>query len=273
MDFRGEKRQLALITGGSSGIGLAMAHEMVRRNYDLLLVSNQEAKLAEVKSEIEETYSVHCLTLYKDLSEKNAAQEVYDYCEKENLVVDVLINNAGMLIFSEMTAVAVPRMNTILQLHMVTPTLLCRLFGAEMKKRKAGYILNVSSISAVMPYPGISLYGPSKTYMRYFTRALRTEMKIYGVKVTCLLPGATETGLYDPNRVNLKLAKRLGIMQTADFVAGKAIRALFKNKASCIPGIINKLTVWFLPLVPSSVIYLIHKKTNLIKKGSDALDG
>ena len=142
----------------------------------------------------------------------------------------------------------------------------------EMKKMEKGYILNVSSISSVMPYPGISLYGPTKTFMRYFTRAFRSEMKIYNVHVTCLLPGATETGLYDPNKVNLKLAKRTGIMQTADFVSNKAINALFKNKAECIPGIINKLTVWFLPILPSWLIFQIHKNTNLIQKGNQVLD-
>ena len=97
-------------------------------------------------------------------------------------------------------------------------------------------------------------------------------MKIYNVHVTCLPPGATETGLYDPNKVNLKLAKRTGIMQTSEFVSNKAINALFKNKAECIPGIINKLTVWFLPLLPSWLIFQIHKNTNLIQKGNQALD-
>jgi short-subunit dehydrogenase len=77
--------------------------------------------------------------------------------------------------------------------------------------------------------------------MRYFSHALRSEMKLYNVNVTCLIPGATETGLYDPNRVNLTLAKELGVMQTADVVAKKGIDAMFKNKAECIPGWLNKL--------------------------------
>ncbi|HRP54211.1 MAG TPA: hypothetical protein PLI97_11985, partial [Fluviicola sp.] len=69
-----------------------------------------------------------------------------------------------------------------------------------------------------------------------------------------------------------KLAKRLGIMQTANFVAKKAINALLKNRKECIPGVINKLTVFFLPIVPSWIIYQIHKRTGIIKKGSQALD-
>ncbi|HPB53557.1 MAG TPA: SDR family NAD(P)-dependent oxidoreductase [Saprospiraceae bacterium] len=266
-------RQRALITGGSSGIGLAIGKELARRGYDLLLVSNQEARLAEVKLQIENEYGVDCSTIYIDLVDSLSAEKLFEYCASNKLKVDILVNNAGMLIFSEMISVGSERINAILGLHIHTPTMLCRLFGDKMKMRRDGHILNISSISSVMPYPGISLYGPSKTYMRYFSRAFRGEMKLYDVKVTCLLPGATETGLYDPRRVNLKLAKRLGIMQSPEFVARKAVNALFKNKQECIPGLINKLAVFFLPLIPSGIIYWIHRNTDLVKKGNEALEG
>ncbi|HNS42320.1 MAG TPA: SDR family NAD(P)-dependent oxidoreductase [Taishania sp.] len=267
-----KKTTYALVTGASSGIGLKIANTLALKKYNLLLVSNQNEELQKVGFEISQTHQVECKTLCLDLANTAAAQEIFNYCEQQQISIEVLVNNAGMLVFSEVTATDKTKVNTILQLHMCTPTLLCRLFGEEMKKMKKGYILNVSSISSVMPYPGISLYGPTKTFMRYFTRAFRSEMKIYNVHVTCLLPGATETGLYDPNKVNLKLAKRTGIMQTSEFVSNKAINALFKNKAECIPGIINKLTVWFLPLLPSWLIFQIHKNTNLIQKGNQALD-
>lgn len=272
MTSNSKNRPFAIITGGTSGIGLEMARILAKKGYDLFIVSNQEEQLGEVKAELENNYGVSCFTLNLDLSHPNSAQILYNHCKENNWVIDVLINNAGMLVFSEVIATNTKRVETILQLHINTPSLLCHYFGEDMRNRGKGNILNVSSISSVMPYPGISLYGPSKTYMRYFTRAFRTEMKIYDVNVTCLLPGATETGLYDPKRINLKLAKRLGIMQTANHVAEKAIKALFKNKAECIPGIINKLTVWFLPLLPNWLIFQIHKRSGLIKKGSQALD-
>lgn len=107
--------------------------------------------------------------------------------------------------------------------------------------------------------------------MRYFSRALRSEMKLYNVNVTCLIPGATETGLYDPNRVNLTLAKQLGVMHTADVVAKKAIDAMFKNKAECIPGWLNKLTVASLPWIPSFVIEMINRHSTILQKGNKAL--
>lgn len=264
-------KNIAIVTGGSSGIGLAMSMELASKGYNLFVISNQQEQLKDTKTLVEEKHKVICHILYKDLTDPNSAKEIFEYCKDQQFEVEILVNNAGMLIFSESMATPAPRINALLQLHINTPTMLCRYFAEEMKTKKKGRILNVSSISAVMPYPGISLYGPSKTYMRYFTRALRHELRIYGVGVTCLLPGATETGLYDPNRINLKLAKRLGIMQTSEYVAKKAVKRLLKNKAECIPGIINKLTVCTLPLLPKWVIYQIHKRTGLIKKGSEAL--
>ncbi|MDR0803056.1 SDR family NAD(P)-dependent oxidoreductase [Fluviicola sp.] len=263
---------LALITGGSSGIGFAMAKELARKKKNLLLVSNQEKELQQCKQTLEKNFNVQCFTLYKDLTEQNAAQDIFDYCKQHKFEIDILINNAGMLVFSEVVSTGIKRVNAILQLHIYTPTMLCRLFGEEMKHKRRGLILNVSSVSAVMPYPGISLYGPTKTYMRYFTRAFRSEMKIYNVTVTCLIPGATITALYDPNKINLQLAKKLGIMKEAESVAKSAVSALYKNKAKIIPGTLNKLTIWFMPLIPSWVIYQIHKRTSLIKKGHEALD-
>jgi short-subunit dehydrogenase len=205
-----------LVTGGSSGIGWAIAKELAKRGFQLLLVSNQEEELAQCKAKIEQQFSVACYTLFRDLTTPTAAQEIFDFCTEKKWEILVLINNAGMLVFSETISTPIAKINAILKLHVYTPTMLCRLFGEQFEHQKKGWILNVSSISAVMPYPGISMYGPTKTYMRYFTRAFRSEMKRYKVYVTCLLPGATETGLYDPNRINLSLAKKIGVIVSCD---------------------------------------------------------
>lgn len=264
--------QLALITGGTSGIGRALADVFAERGFNLLLVSNQADALPECKQQIEDRFpAISCMVYYADLSNQHSAAELYRHCTDNNLQVDVLVNNAGILLFSEVAGAGPERIQTILNLHMHTPVLLCRYFGAEMKERKSGYILNVSSISSVMPFPGISLYGPTKTFMRYFSRALRAEMRIYGVQVCCLIPGATQTGLYDPAKVNLSLARKLGVMQSSEYVAKKALRALLYKRAECIPGILNKLTVFAVPLIPPALIYLLHKHTNLLQKGNQSL--
>jgi len=262
-----DKGHIALITGGSSGIGLAIAHELAIRGYSPLLVSNQREELAVCRAELEELYKLKCYTLYLDLSDESAAARIFDYTKEQGMVVEVVVNNAGFMIFSEVTEAPIEKLQSILQVHMVTPTKICKLFGKEMKERRSGYILNTSSISSVMPYPGISLYGPSKTYMRYFTRALRSEMQEYGVQVTCLIPGATATPLHDAEKVNRRLYKRLHVMHSAEYVAARAVRALFRNKAECVPGFLNKLIMLVVPLVPTWLIELINHRTSWLKKG------
>ena len=107
------------------------------------------------------------------------------------------------MVYGEVTSIELKRVNDILNLHMNTPAKLCRLFGENMVKNQKGYILNVSSISSIMAYPLISLYGPTKTFLRHFSKALRIEMKRNNVNVTCVLPGATATALYDKKVINL----------------------------------------------------------------------
>jgi len=251
----------ALITGASSGLGWNLSDELAGRGYNLIAVSNQPDKLEELKKELEETHNITVITVNMDLAKENAAMSLFDYCGENNYHVDILVNNAGILIYGEVLTVEHSRAQSILNLHMTTPALLCRLFGEHMIKRGKGYILNVSSISAVMPYPTISLYGPTKSFIRNFSRALRTEMKPIGVRVTCLLPGAMDTGLLKEYNTKLRLAKRMRIVKHPQKVARAGIKALFRNRSECVPGLLNKLTIWLLPCVPQFFIGLIYRRS------------
>lgn len=250
----------AVVTGASSGIGWHISRELAEKGYSLVAISNQAEQLNNLKSELEEAYQIDVQTLVCDLSETGAAGSVFDFCQQNELQVEVLVNNAGILIYGEFVDVDIILTRTILQLHMNTPVMLCRLFGELMAKNHMGYILNVSSISSVMPYPTISLYGPTKTFLRKFTRALRSELQGTGVRVLCLLPGATATGLYDTMDINLPLAMRLGIMKKPEVVAKAGVKALFKNRAECTPGLLNKFVIRIMPLIPNSLIGLIYRK-------------
>jgi short-subunit dehydrogenase len=257
------REKYALITGASSGIGLHFAEALAKKGYSLVAASNQPAQLDDLRKRLEETYSVNIITINIDLAQENSAQHVFDFCNEKNLIIEVLINNAGILVFGEVAGIEYASIKSILTLHVLTPALLCRLFGEGMIRREKGFILNVSSISAVMPYPHISLYGPSKAFLRSFTRALRTEMKSKGVNVTSLIPGATETALYDTGNLNTPLLIKLGIMKKPDVVANAGIKALFGNHAECIPGFLNKFLVVLLPLVPHFIISLLNRRVRL----------
>ncbi|MFN8308583.1 MAG: SDR family NAD(P)-dependent oxidoreductase [Chitinophagales bacterium] len=257
----------ALVTGASSGIGRAIAEKLAQLHWNLFLVSNQLIPLQETAKSFQDLYGVACIAHEADLTCDDAVIDILNCLKTQQIEIEFLVNNAGMLLFAEVVAANAVKRNQILKLHVNAPVALCAAIGEGMKGRRSGYILNVSSISAVMPYPGISLYGPTKTFMRYFTRALRSEMAGYQVRVTCLIPGATATALYDPEKIDLGLAKRFRIMQTPEFVAQKAVAATIKNQSECIPGILNRLTVWLVPLIPHGLIIWIKNHTKLFDIG------
>lgn len=249
----------AVVTGASSGIGWHIAGELAARGYGIVAVSNQPSALRDLKSALEEKNQVDILTLELDLATHDAASQLHKFCMEQKLKVEVLVNNAGMMHYGEVVNAREDLVRSMLNLHMHTPVMLCRLFGKSMYEDQHGYILNVSSISAVMPFPKISLYGPTKGFLRKFTRALRHEMKPFGVHVTCLVPGATDTALYDTSRINVSLAIRLRIMKQAEDVARIGIKALYRNRPVRIPGTVNKLVVFLFPLIPDFFIAWIYK--------------
>jgi uncharacterized protein len=261
-----KNEKYAVVTGASSGIGWHICNELAQRGYSLVAVSNQPLKLQDLKSSLEKDYKICVETLDTDLSQVGAAKLVFDFCKQKNLTVEVLVNDAGIFFFGEVTKIDYNHVKSILSLHILTPALLCRLFGEQMATTGKGYILNLSSITAVMPYPGISLYGPTKAFIRHFSRALRSEMKLDNINVTCLMPGATDTSLYNTGNINSSLLRKLGIMKKPEIVAKAGVRALFRGKAVCIPGFINKLTVLLVPLVPRFIIEVITRKTGAIRK-------
>jgi hypothetical protein len=259
------RNEYALVTGASSGIGWYISGELAKKGYNIVAVSNQPEKLDDLKKRLEKDYNVAVIRYICDLAQENSALQIFSFCEEKNLTVEVLINNAGTLYFGEVLKIDYSQMKNIMNVHMSTPASLCHLFLRKMTERKKGFILNTSSISSVMPYPTISVYGPTKAFLRYFTRALRTEVKKYNINVTCLLPGATSTGLYNADKYDTSLNRKLGVMKKPETVAKAGIKALFRNRSECIPGFLNKLVVLLVPVVPHAIIGAIFKRTNLLR--------
>ena len=151
------EKKWALVTGASSGIGLAYAEELASRGYQLVIVSNEEQAIREKGEFLSEKYGIEVLPLYRDLAIPGAAKELYDTCQEKNIPIEVLVNNAGMFFFCETLQAKATIVEKMLYLHVTTPTQLCYYFGQEMKKRRHGYILNMSSLSCWLPYPGFTL--------------------------------------------------------------------------------------------------------------------
>ena len=135
---------VALITGGSSGLGLEFARQLGLRGYDLLLVSNREEELSKAATELQRSTGVKVHIHWSNLATENAADELFSWCHEEGFAPDVLVNNAGMYFFKELDVADLDRVQAMIHLHITTITRLCLLFGQEMKSRGNGYILNVS---------------------------------------------------------------------------------------------------------------------------------
>lgn len=254
----------ALITGASSGIGLAITKELAHRSFNLVLVSNQEKELNEVSQEISSDFQVNTWPVFMDLAETNASTDLYNWCVKQKIEVDILVNNAGIYFFGEVVKTDVEKARQMTTLHVTTPSLLCTLFGNEMKKRRQGHILNISSLSAFLPYPGIAYYSSTKNFLKSFSRSLRTEMIDYNVNVTCVCPGAVSTQLYDLHDSDRKKAINLGIMMSAEKLASISVKAMFKRKSLIVPGFVNRLTIFFANLVPQSIIVLVRRYSKFL---------
>lgn len=257
-------RQWALVTGASSGIGYAYAAEMASRGFNVVIVSNEEQAIAEKAEILKQTYHVEIIPLYRDLAIPEAAEELYKTCQEMNLEIEVLINNAGMFYFDEITRVKDKVNAKMLYLHVNTPTMLCYYFGNDMKKRRHGYILNMSSMSAWIPYPGIGIYASTKRYLKNFSRALRSELLDYNVSVTTICPGAVATNLYNLQDNLKQLAIRLGIMMRPEQLAKKGVKAMFKRRSMRLPGLINKIAVPLLLLLPHGLVRWIMRNTPLL---------
>ena len=250
----------ALITGGSSGMGLEFARQLAAQGHDLLLVSNQQEELAKTAAELSQAYGVNVIGRYQDLAKEKAAEELFGYCQAENLQIDILINNAGMFFFEELSTENEAKALTMMRLHMFTPTRLCVLYGEEMKKRGSGYILNMSSMAAKLPCPGITIYSATKAYLKSFGKSLYFEMRPYGVGVTTVCPAAIATPLYKLKPSLLKLGVNIGLIGTPQWLVRRALRRMFHHRRVVKPGLMNYYLPPLIAVLPKRLVDLLWRK-------------
>ena len=194
MDNLPPTRPVCLITGGSSGIGLATAQLFAGHGYDVSICGRRESKLTEAKELIiSDASSTKCMTIQADLDDMQQARNVAANTIRTFGRVDVLVNNAAtspLAMFEEISSeVFESAINTnIRSLFYVT-----QIVWRQMKQQGRGVVVNVSSLSAVNPFPGFSIYGACKAWMDLLTHALAAEGKESGLRVCSIRPGAVET--------------------------------------------------------------------------------
>ena len=257
----GENSNFALVTGASSGIGLEITRELARRGHPVLMVSNEEEKLARLAGEIRSEYKIKAVPFFMDLALADSAQKVFDYCAENRIKIEILVNNAGMFFFKDIVDIPSSSIERTINLQILTPAILCRLFAERMiRENIKGYILNMASIAAWMMMPGLTLYNSTKSFLYCFSRAMHRETIEHGISITAICPGAVATGLYNLSPRYLKLGMRLGVIMPPGRLAVLVLKKMFKRKAQYFPdSFINGLFILIVKSVPEWMIKLFRK--------------
>ena len=234
----------ALVTGASDGIGLEFSDILAARGYDLVLVARREDKLNEVSAKLSEKYGINCTVMAADLSVPQAAQTLFQRTCEQNLQIDFLVNNAGLLHNGVFTELSLAEQERMITLNVLALTSLSHLYANDMATRKKGYILNLASLAAWMAIPNQNVYAATKAYVLSFTQALANEMKAAnnGVVVSALCPGYTATKMMDNPDQGAKLRIAPNMMMSAKDVAEAGIKGCLAGKSAIVPGVANKIT-------------------------------
>ncbi len=256
-----EVAMTALITDASSNIGMEFCRQLASMGINLLMVSNQMQLLASHRDELANKYPEQRFWAhYKDLTEELAANDIFTFCQANNITIDVLINNAGIFDFKELSNTTPQRIDTYINLHVRTLSQLCLIFGRDMKQRSNGYILNLSSVSCWMHLPGLAMHSATKSYIRAFSRSLHLELKESGVGVTVACPGAIASNHLNLSEKWQRFWVRIGVLDTPEKFVNSALKKMFANKKQYINGFFNRLSILFVSLLPDRIRLIVKHK-------------
>jgi short-subunit dehydrogenase len=256
--------KVALITGGSGGIGFEIAKLFAKDKINVVLVSRSINNLLKSKEIIESQFDVKAHIVNADLSIFEGLEKVKLFCSEENLRVEYLVNNAGFGDYGAFVTRSIEKYREMIGLNISMLTELTYFFVKKMVENGSGRILNVSSVAGIQPVPYFAVYGASKAYVINFTEALHKELEKTGVTATVLSPGVTETGFMARADMHSAEIYRSGVMQAAD-VAIIGYSGMMKGKLQVIPGIKHKLMALISSMTPSSQLRLTVS-ANIMKK-------
>lgn len=266
-----EFRRYALVTGAASGMGRIYCKELALKGYNVVLVDINAAGLDETMRIVEEAVKTSTLVpelmkkdlklikVVQDLSAVDAADRIYEITESAGCEVEVLVNNAGIMYCQGIAETSERMLRLIMMVHMNTPLMLCRKYVGAMKERGCGYMLNISSLAAWMSWPGIGMYGNTKSFVRNYSRELRIECQKTGVSVTNAYFGAVDTPLIPLKPSLRKLARALTVMITPEKAVRRALGATFHRRKGTMPGLLNKLFFPFIVILPDCLLGWIYR--------------
>ncbi len=192
-------QRTALITGASSGIGAATAVLLAKKGIHVILTARRVDRLQELKNEIQ-NFSGNATVYQIDLTNEQERIKLYEWLQQQNLLPDILINNAGLAWYGFFHEMPWKIASDIIDLNITAPAHLMRLFLPSMIQKRYGRIINIGSIAGKLPEQGIAVYASSKSYLDSITTSIHRELRNTGISVSVLRAGPVKTEFFDTAR-------------------------------------------------------------------------
>lgn len=242
-----------LITGGSNGIGKAMAQYSAKQGDNLLIIALDEPQLYETGKFLRASYpiQVHCFGV--DLTHEGAPERIVEWCKENGYKVDKLINNAGFGRSGYFYKIDLQQQLSMMKLNNEVLVKLTYLFLPSMLELPKAYIMNMSSIEANMPNPYKAVYTGTKNFVYAFTLALREELKNTNIKVSVLCPGPTITNEDGLKRIQSQGKRAKVLIMMPDPVAKQAIDGMLEGRQVIVPGWTNSMINRIMYLLPTKL--------------------
>jgi uncharacterized protein len=256
------RKPVTLITGASAGIGAALAEEFSDHGHTLVLVARRGPELKALADRIEERGRPRPLVLAIDLTHRDAADRIGEALREAGLEPQYLVNNAGFGLLGRTAAHDRDEQLAMVDLNIRVLTELS-LRHVDALERQRGGILNVASIAAFMPGPGMAVYHATKAYVLSFSEALHREVRPRGVRVTALCPGPVPTEFQA--RAGIPEGYMPSILaRSAQRVARDGYAGLMRGARIVVPGSGNRLVALLPRLLPRALM-LAFMRSNMRK--------
>jgi uncharacterized protein len=254
------KKDYALITGASSGIGEAFARLLASKKKPLILIAQNEDKLKELSAELREKHDVDVRFIPTNLARSKTLPDLPGKLKRMGITIDILINNAGFGKYETESKIRYEDSLNMVNLNCRSVLALTKLFLPDMLARKKGAIINIASTAGFFPVPYMATYAATKAFVINFSEALAEEVKNKGVRVVCACPGATSTNFQ--KRAGINASEHRDLMQLSDpnTVAEQTIEALKQGKTVAIVGKTSFITKYAPLFAPRNLLARFGKR-------------
>jgi hypothetical protein len=229
-----------------------MSSVLAGNGYNVVLVARNKEKLEALANQAREMFGVSARVIVKDLTRPNSAEEIFRELERQEIEVDILINNAGYGLLGNFAYTSKEVELEMIQLNIAAVAHLTKLFLPPMMRRRRGRILNIASVAGFRPGPLMTNYSATKAYVVSFSVGLAEEVRDSGVTVSVLCPGPTLTGFQDRAGINENSFVKF-ISVDSRVVARSGYEGLMAGKTVIVPGFFNKVVVFLSRITPLSL--------------------